>query len=207
MHHDYWHERWALQQIGFHLAEVNPLLTRFWPTLNAAPGGEVLVPLCGKSVDMLWLRAQGHAVLGVELSPQALDAFVRENALSCQPLQHERFAGHALPGMRLFCGDFFKLTSEDVQHVKAVYDRAALVALPPQMRADYAAHLSAILPQSTPMLLITLEYATDSGPPFSVPQAEVERLYAQASALELLHVEHSAFKGLPLEEKVFRVVL
>jgi thiopurine S-methyltransferase len=205
--HDYWHERWALNQIGFHQAEINPLLQRFWPELNLVPGDEVLVPLCGKSKDMLWLHQQGHKVLGVELSPHALAEFIAENGLTGEPVQHAHYCGYDLPDMTLLCGDFFKLSRDDCQDVRGVYDRAALVALPGAMRADYVRHLLQVLPKDCQILLIGMECATYGGPPFSVDQAEIEHLFSSADGLVLLHCEESVFKGMPLVEKVYRIVV
>ncbi len=205
MEHDYWHVRWALNQIGFHQAEINPLLQRFWPALNLAPGDEVLVPLCGKSKDMLWLHQQGHAVLGVELSPRALAEFIAENGLTGEPVQHAHYCGYDLPDMTLLCGDFFKLSRDDCQDVRAVYDRAALVALPTAMRVDYARHLLEVLPKEGRILLVNMEFDSPDGPPFSVVQAEVERLFVAAQAVELLHTETSSRKGMTLVEKVFLI--
>ncbi len=81
MQHEFWHERWQQNQIGFHQQEVNPFLQGYWPSLKADPSDQVFVPLCGKSHDLLWLRAMGHHVVGVELSPLAVDSFFSENSL------------------------------------------------------------------------------------------------------------------------------
>lgn len=205
MEHPYWHERWKLKQIGFHQAAINPLLQRFWPRLGLASGDEVLVPLCGKSKDMLWLNQRGHPVLGVELSPIALQEFVDEHDLAGKPVEHDHYCGYDLPEMTLLCGDFFRLSATDCQTVKAVYDRAALVAFPPQMRADYVRHLLEILPKGCLMLLISMEYDTAGGPPFCVTQEEIGRLFAPTQSLELLHTEHSQFKGMTLAEKVYLI--
>lgn len=205
MEHNYWHERWSLKQIGFHQAEINPLLQRFWSALKLAPGDEVLVPLCGKSKDMLWLHRQGHPVLGVELSQLALQELISEHGLSGKPVQHEHYCGYDLPDMTLLCGDFFHLSAEDCCEARAVYDRAALVALPPAMRANYVRHLLEILPKGCQILLIGMEYASSGGPPFCVEQAEIERLFAPASDFALSHREESVFKGMPLVEKVYLI--
>jgi thiopurine S-methyltransferase len=207
MEHPYWHERWKLGQIGFHQAEINPLLQRFWPALELAPGDEVLVPLCGKSKDMLWLHRLGHPVLGVELSPVALKEFIDEHGLMGEPVQHDHYCGYELPDMTLLCGDFFHLSADDCQTVKAVYDRAALVALPLPMRVSYARHLLDVLPKGCQILLISMESPHDllSGPPFSVDQAEIERLFAPAQSLTLLHHEDGLRKGMLLIEKVFLI--
>src|SRR5574340_1608572 len=146
MKKDFWLERWERKEIGFHQDEINPYLRQYWQELHLARGSEVFVPLCGKSRDMLWLREQGHAVLGVELSPLAAQAFFEENGLSPQRTRGERFDSYEADGIRILCGDFFDLDRDDLAGVKAVYDRASLIALPPEMRERYARHLESILP-------------------------------------------------------------
>ncbi|MDE2387962.1 MAG: thiopurine S-methyltransferase, partial [Betaproteobacteria bacterium] len=84
MQKEYWQERWNRNDTGFHQTEINPYLREFWQRLQLSPASTVLVPLCGKSLDMLWLRQQGHAVLGVELSTIAAQAFFTENKLAPQ---------------------------------------------------------------------------------------------------------------------------
>jgi thiopurine S-methyltransferase len=184
----FWLERWVRQETGFHQRSINAHLRSFWPGLGLAAGDAVFVPLCGKSGDMTWLHAQGHPVLGVELSPLAVTAFFSENGLAPQRRRQGVFDVVESDGIRIFCGDFFDLTADDVAGMKAVYDRAALVALPPTMRERYAAHMAEILPPGTPMLLLTLEYppAQMQGPPFSVPPSEVERVYAPRGDVRLL---------------------
>lgn len=135
----FWHERWRQNQIGFHAEAFNEHLQRHWPALQVAQGEAVFVPLCGKSRDILWLTAQGYSVKGVELSSVAVKAFFAENGLSAHECRKENFTVHQLDGLRLFCGDFFQLGVNDVGDVAAVWDRASLVALPPAMRAAYAA--------------------------------------------------------------------
>ncbi len=103
---DFWHRKWARDEIGFHQPGVNALLKTYWPMLGVAQGAAVLVPLCGKSQDMVWLHATGHPVLGVELSEKALADFLTENDLNGRPAQHDRFCGYELEDMTLFCGDF-----------------------------------------------------------------------------------------------------
>lgn len=188
MEHDFWHERWRNGEIGFHLNEINPWLLRHWPTLDVPQAGTVFVPLCGKSLDMLWLREQGHAVLGVELSGIAVEAFFTGQGATAQRNLQGKFAALESDGIRLLCGDFFDLRREDMAQVSAVYDRAALIALPPDLRRRYAQHLAHILPAGTVMLLVVMEYpqAERNGPPFSVPPDEVRALYGDVARIELL---------------------
>lgn len=203
MQADFWHEMWESGVVGFHQKEINQFLQDFWPKLELQGNEEVLVPLCGKSLDMLWLKQQGHKVLGVELSQKALEEFLAENHLPKQPAQHPKFCGYELPEMRLLCGDFFYLSAEDCQAVKAVYDRAAIVALPPKMRQDYANHLQTILPAGTEILMVIMEYdqSVMAGPPFSVQESEVRELFAGYQIEHLTQVEFQR-KGCPVIEKV-----
>lgn len=165
---EFWLERWQRNEIGFHQGEINAHLQEFWGGLQLPAGSEVFVPLCGKSRDLLWLRAQGHRVLGVELSPLAVEDFFLENELKPQVRSHGIFDSWSCDGVTLLCGDFFELEAADLKGVAAVYDRASLVALPPEMRERYAQHLHRILPARVPMLLVTMDYpqAEMSGPPF-----------------------------------------
>jgi thiopurine S-methyltransferase len=188
MEREFWLERWEKEEIGFHQNEINPYLSQYWQDLHLAHDSTVFVPLCGKSLDMLWLRKQGHRVLGVELSPIAVEAFFRENGYTPQHAARDGFETCEADGIRILCGDFFNLQQSDMAQVGAVYDRASLVALPPEMRERYARHLVSILPAGTQILLITFDYpqAEMSGPPFAVSVEEVGALYREHAELRLL---------------------
>lgn len=175
----FWHERWKQNEIGFHQAGYNSHLQEFWPTLDLKPGAPVFVPLCGKSRDLLWLRAQGHAVLGVEVSPIAVRDFFNENAITPAVSMRGAFEVLEADGLTILCGDYFALTPEWLKDIQAVFDRASLIALPPEMRARYAAHMRHILPANARLLLVTMEYPPPGmqGPPFSVEEHEVRALY------------------------------
>lgn len=180
MEPSFWHARWEANEIGFHQPDINPHLQRYWPQLRVPRDGCVFVPLCGKSGDMLWLAAEGHRVTGVELSPLAVQAFFAENGLRPQVRAQGRFTAHQAAEITLLEGDFFDLRPEDVGRPAAVYDRASLIALPPEMRRRYARHMVSLLAPGTAVLLIALDYpqAEMDGPPFAVSPAEVEDLYA-----------------------------
>ena len=184
----FWLQRWQDSQIGFHQARVLPLLEQHWPALQLPAGSRVCVPLAGKSLDMLWLAAQGHRVLGVELSPLAVQQFFADNGLT--PEIHEsRHGRHYVAGaIELICGDIFALDAAALADCAGVYDRAALIALPPELRTRYAGEFYAQLPPGCRGLLITLEYpqAQRAGPPFSVDAAEVARLFERAWQVDLL---------------------
>lgn len=176
----FWIERWDKRQIGFHQQHVNPYLQSHWSQLGTAPNDGVFVPLCGKSLDMQWLRAQGHTVVGVEVSQQAVREFFSEQQIVPRVTRGTRFEAWEAPGYRLLCGDFFALEPADLQGVGAVFDRAALVALPGELQQRYVEKLTAVVPAQARTLLIAMTYPQEqmSGPPFAVDEAEVRSLYA-----------------------------
>ena len=192
MDREFWLERWQKQEIGFHQDEVNPHLLQYWPGLDLNEGSEVFVPLCGKSRDMFWLRNRGHAIVGVELSDIAVKSFFAEHGYVPVKCSRGEFDIFEADGIRLLCGDFFELTGADLKDVTSVYDRASLVALPPDMREHYAMHLIDILRPSARILLVTFDYPQNemSGPPFSISPEEVERLFGKRTEISLLAQEN-----------------
>ena len=176
----FWHQRWQAGQIGFHQDAPTPLLLRHWPTLQVPAGGKVFVPLAGKSQDMAWFAAQGHPVLGVELSQRAVDAFFAEHGRVPDVVNTRYGVHHRAGGIELIRGDAFALDAALLADCAAVFDRGALVALPPDLRRRYASELYARLPRGCRGLLVTLEYPQPerAGPPFSVDATEVQSLFA-----------------------------
>ena len=179
---DFWHERWQRNEIGFHETQVHAGLQKYWSELALPSRCEVLVPLCGKSLDMHWLAERGHRVLGVELSALACRAFFEESKLPVRVRHDGRFEHFESGPYRLLCGDAFDLTATDLGAARAVYDRAALVALPPAMRRRYADLLRLRLPATASMLLVTFDYEQrlKAGPPHAVSMDEVHALYDAA---------------------------
>jgi thiopurine S-methyltransferase len=178
MEPDFWHQRWQDNLIGFHQHELNPYLLEYWPQLELKDGSDVLVPLCGKTLDMRWL-AERYPVRGVELSPRAVEDFFAEQQLAYSRRENGEFSIYDATGITLFCGDFFNLAPKTLGKVSAVYDRAALIALPQDMRARYVRHLNSLCRAGTRMLLVTLAYDQSdmNGPPFSVEDGEVHTLF------------------------------
>lgn len=188
MHHDFWHQAWTSGRIGFHQEQVHDGLQQVWPTLHLPAGATVLVPLCGKSLDMAWLVQQGMQVVGVELSELACAAFFQSQGWTPEVRQQGAFRAWEAPGITLLQGDVFDLP--DDLTVDAIYDRAATIALPEDLRTPYADLLTRRLRPGAPMVLSTLDYPQEerNGPPFSVPMTEVERLYGPGFEVSL----HSA---------------
>jgi thiopurine S-methyltransferase len=176
---EFWHERWRTRQIGFHQSAPHPFLERWWPSMQVPAGARVYVPLCGKSLDMIWLAVRGHAVVGTEVSSLAVQEFFGERGVSAEVEQRGAFKRHAANGYELLEGDALALTPQVLGEVHAAYDRAALVALAPDQRADYVRGFSTLLPTGSRTLLIGFEYAQalKAGPPYSVEPDEIEHLY------------------------------
>lgn len=179
MNKEFWLERWRAHQLGWHRDDVNPLLIEHWPSLEVESGARVFVPLCGKTLDMGYLAGEGFEVLGCELSSIAVGEFFEEAGIACESSPEGRFVRHQGGAITIFEGDVFDLDESLLRGVAAVYDRGSLIALPPNVRRPYAEHLMRALPQSAHTLLLSLEYDQSriGGPPFSVPEKEVQAIY------------------------------
>ena len=205
---DFWRKRWVEGQIGWHRQSVNPQLEKWWPQLGARSGAPVLMPLAGKSLDVHWLMDQAHPVLAVELSEIATAEFFAEANVQPRVDRIGQFERSTADGLSFLSGDIFELDARCMQDFKqqqkslnqpgddsqqpwAWYDRAALVALPPETRQRYMRHLAQLLPPHSVGLLLSFEYPqheTD-GPPFAVEEQEVRRLCDGLFECELLERE------------------
>lgn len=188
---DFWLKVWDSAQIRFHEGRPNDAMVRHFAAMALPPGARVFLPFCGKTRDIAWFLSQGYRVAGAELSELAVGQLFEELGLvpEITDLGALRRYGARAGEMTvdIFAGDMFALTAGDLGPVDAIYDRAALVALPPQMRAGYAAQLVALSGRA-PQFLNCFEYdqSLRSGPPFSIDAAEVARLYAGTYDLTLL---------------------
>lgn len=206
---DFWLQRWQNNEIGFHQGEANALLVKYFKDLSLEPGGKVFVPLCGKTLDIPWLLSRGFHVAGVELSELAIEQLFGELGVEPRLSKTGKVTRYSERGLDVFVGDIFELTSEMLGPVNAVYDRAALVALPEEIRAQYATHVMEITHQA-PQFLITFEYDQElmAGPPFSVSASEVHRLYSDRYELTLAESRNIAggLKGIcPATENAWRL--
>ena len=215
MQEAFWQARWQRNQIGFHTSAPNALLQRHWPAVAESDDARVLVPLCGKSLDLSWLAERGHHVIGVELAQTAVEAFFTEQGLEPMISQEGAFKVYRHGRIALYCGDFFALDAGHLEGCALFYDRAALIALPPAMRERYVRHLQQTLPSGCRGLLITLDYeqALMDGPPFSVSHDEVQGWSGSAWRSELLDTqdaleERFRARGLTrMEERAYRLRL
>lgn len=216
MDREFWLDRWKNNDIGWHKEEVNPHLVDLWPHIDAPEGGRVFVPLCGKTLDLYWLaQVRGHRVVGVELSEKACQEFFAEHLLEPEVSDLGAFRRYRAAGVEILCGDFFGLAPETLGPVDAVFDRASLAALPPDMRMDFVATLDEICPNLPPILFWTLDYPQHEmeGPPFAVTQKEVGGLFGDRYQVELLRdwdvlAESPRFQELgltSLHERVYRL--
>jgi len=188
MNTDYWLKSWKQNKIGFHQHEINDHLSSFWKQLNVEDQSRVFVPLCGKSLDLLWLRQQGHYVLGIEISAIAIRDFFVENKLIFNSRPQNDLQIWESEHLTILQDDFFNLTAHQLLDVGGVFDRAALVALPIKLRQKYAQHLINILSEKAKILLIAFEYDQSQmeGPPFAVHEAEIHELYGNSYEIKLL---------------------
>lgn len=186
MEAEFWHKRWQNNQIAFHEDAPNTLLTAHFAALGLPAGAVVFVPLCGKTTDMPWLRSRNYRVVGAELSRLAVEQFFGERGLVPTVTPAGRLERFESEGITLFLGDLFELDKATLGPIDALYDRAALVALPEPMRERYAAHLLA-LTGASPQLLVTFDYdqSLANPPPHSVIEAEVRRHYEAHYRVEL----------------------
>ena len=192
MQPEFWLDRWQNDELGWHMDEVNPHLKKHYSRLDLSPGQRVFVPLCGKSLDMFWLNQEkGLEVVGIDLAEKCCQVFFSDHNLTPEVTRHGDFVRYQVPGITLWCGDVFDLSADMLGPVDAIWDRAALVALPPAMRKAYAGQLLALTPNRPPMLCWTLEYDQNErkGPPFAVDIDEVAALFGRQYHMETLSHE------------------
>ncbi len=188
---EHWHARWREGRIGFHEGRANPRLQEHWPRLGLAPDCAVLVPLCGKAHDLSWLAARGHSVLGVELSAIAIVDFFREQQLAAQQETLGAFTLWRAGRITILCGDFFALDRALAKEVAGGplagwWDRAAMIALPPELRGRYVAQIATLTAPGARGLLVGFEYPPEEkqGPPFTVEEAEIRARYCAPAFAE-----------------------
>jgi thiopurine S-methyltransferase len=183
----FWHDRWANNEIGFHKSEANPLLVKYFPELALATGSRVFVPLCGKTLDISWLLSNDYLVAGAELSAMAIEELFAQLGVEPTITRNGGTDHYRANNIDIFVGDMFDVTRKMLGPVDAMYDRAALVALPDNMRNQYSEHVTEITDQA-PQLLICYEYdqRVAEGPPFSISNEEVRRHYGHRYNLTLL---------------------
>lgn len=183
---NFWLEKWKDNNIAFHNSEANPLLIKYVKQLSLAEGSRIFLPLCGKTLDIAWLLSQGYRVAGAELSEIAIGQLFMNLGMEPKIVEVGEIKHYSAENIDIFAGDIFDLTSRVLGSVNAVYDRAALVALPKELRHRYTDYLMKITDKA-PQLIICYEYdqALMSGPPFSISDKEVRQHYQDSYVLSL----------------------
>jgi thiopurine S-methyltransferase len=205
MEADFWHNMWETNKIGFHLPDTNALLINNFSLLNIKKGSKIFIPLCGKTLDIQWLLSKGYKIVGIELSQIAINDLF--NSLDIRPTIENKgtMIHYSASNIDIYVGDIFELDKEILGDVDAVYDRAAIVALPTELREKYTKHLS-FLTNNKKQLLITLDYnqALKKGPPFSVTPNMVEKYYSDIYNIELVYTQQEEnFKNIEIQERVW----
>ncbi|MDP6200060.1 MAG: thiopurine S-methyltransferase [Candidatus Poseidonia sp.] len=206
----FWHNRWETQQIGWHREVHNDLLTKHWDGIGASDGSNVLVPLCGKTLDMQWFAEQGHAVVGSEMVHQAIETFFDEHGLVPRCTKVGSHVHHVSQPYTILEGDFFEISEEAVQ-ADTWYDRAAMIAIPPDLREAYVEQLCKLTKEDAVGLLITFAYPPEEmdGPPFALHDEDVRRLFSEGfevQCLETMDLTDEKDRGLSqVTSSVFRI--
>ncbi|HIP50882.1 MAG TPA: thiopurine S-methyltransferase [Campylobacterales bacterium] len=195
---DLWLNRWEKREIGFNQSVVNYFMVKYFEQLNLKSGNKILVPLCGKSIDISWLLSKGFTVVGIELSETAVVELFEELDIVPNISTLGELIVYNSENLKLFVGDIFKVNSEMLGKIDAIYDRAAIVALTEKLRIEYAAHLRTITKNAS-QLLLCFEYDQSlmNRTPYSVEEDEVRKHYAKHYEIELLERVEIAggFKG------------
>ncbi len=193
MEASFWHQKWERGDIAFHESEANLFLVEHFEKLNPAKGSRVFLPLCGKTRDIAWLLAHDYRVVGAELSELAVNELFKELGLEPEISKVEKLVRYSAKDIDLLVGDIFDVSAEFLGPVNAIYDRAALVALPAGVREQYTSQLMNIT-DTAPQLLITYEYDQRliAGPPFSVNADEVKRHYGATYQLNSVESKNVA---------------
>ncbi|MCB4454266.1 thiopurine S-methyltransferase [Leisingera sp. McT4-56] len=187
MEQEFWQARWRENRIGFHEAAPNSLLTKHFSQLGLEAGHSVFVPLCGKALDLDWLLSKGLRVTGVEFNQGAVEEVFARLGLAPEVSRQDGLIRYQADGLTLYAGDFFALSPAHLGRVDAVYDRAALVAVKPEDRQAYAAHLNRITGTARQMLIgFDYDQSLMDGPPFSVPGSAVQALYQGSHEITLI---------------------
>ena len=196
-----WLKFWENNETNWHGDNVTQELIEYFELFELEPRDKVFVPLCGKSLDMLYIMNQGFSVIGVEISEIGVRQFFNENNLTYKITKVDDFDLYSTENLEIYCGDFFALTSKHLNMVKSVFDRKSLIALEPEVRQKYVKHLNDIISLGARILLVTLQYPQHqmSGPPFSVDKSEVESLFSMTFESRELRSFNDIENGLKLE--------
>lgn len=176
-----WLEKWKKKETKFDQMQVNPYLIKYEKIFESLEGKKIFIPLCGKSIDILWFLTHGAEVIGVEFSEVAIETFLSENNLIYKKVDKHPFIFYHADSLKFICGDLFQLEKNDVGEFDWIYDRASLIALDDMARVQYANKIFQLSSNQSKMFLITLSYGTTTlePPPYSVTDEEVYSLFSK----------------------------
>lgn len=202
----YWLSRWNKGHTGFHMEKGYPGLTIYWPSLPIPSNPIVLIPLAGKSADIKWIADRAQKVICSEISTIAIEQFFENYEMEYSKTRFVSFEIYRSQNIEFWCGDFMKLPPDRIGDIDLIYDKASIVALPEKMRIPYSIKLISLTTDKTKILMHLLNYdgSEMSGPPFSVDQTEIKRLFSkkfdihllQKSSLDILKFEKFLNRGL-----------
>ncbi|XP_014452443.1 thiopurine S-methyltransferase [Alligator mississippiensis] len=192
-----WLQKWEANNIGFHNEQGHPLLKKHLDLLlNGRSGLRIFFPLCGKAVEMKWLADMGHSVIGVEFSEQALkDFFVEQNLSysegSIPEISKAKVFKSTSGNISLYCCSIYDLSSKIAGKFDGIWDRGALVAINPCDRERYANLMLSLMDKNCSYLLATVSYDPNKykGPPFYVPEHEIESLFGKFCEIKCLQMQ------------------
>lgn len=199
----YWQSRWHKGNTGWHMDTVYPPLPTLWKLLDIKSASRVLVPMCGKSLDLYWLTEHSRKVIGVDVSSKAVQAVMQKHSESFSQTTSHNFTIYKSNSLELWKGDFMKLPAEEVTPIDLVYDKASIVALPPEKRPNYAHKIIELCNDSTHILLQTFEYIQEemTGPPFSVDRKELQQLFGNDFTIQLVHEQSKLEELEPFQQR------
>lgn len=194
-----WTEVWKQNNIGWHQDTVNKnLINNIEALTNGRPNLRLLVPFCGKTLDMIWLVKQGHTVIGVELIRKAIEDFFTENSVpysreAINMAPNGAYVYTAFDGkLKIFECDYFSFPSSLAGgKVDGIWDCHALGAVSPDKRKDYI-KTSLDLLQPSPhgrILHEAFTYVSQEkfkGPPYSVSVDDLRAWYGDSFEVQLL---------------------
>jgi len=207
MDREFWLEKWASNKIGFHEPTTHRLLKQWWPTMELSFNHRILVPLCGKSLDMTWLNEHHSSVTGIEISEIGAISFFEENNFKFRKDEFRKYSVLYANGIEIYCGDIFEIPPTVFNPFDCVYDRAALVALSPSDRKHYESFISKVTKPKAKMLLVTVDYDEEliTPPPHIISRDTIEKTYSDRWDLTELSTQTAEIKGIAGTETCYRL--
>lgn len=205
---DYWLNKWKTGDIFFHQEAINYYLPKYFHLVNLKKNETILVPLCGKSLDLCWFAQQEFNVIGIELSPIACDDFFLEMQVKPTITAYHKFILYQYQNIKILCGDFFDLTPEDLPPIHAIYDCKALIALPSDVRKKYVQHLLQCTGKDIKIFLITIDTKDlVKSPPFPIHTNELNELFGENFNIQLLYTHHTNNISQHLKNNGFKEII